>query len=151
MDITGVINAQAMIPLAALGIGAIAIVGRIVTGIHSQRVRAEQRMAMVARGMRPEEIATLLDSPAEREREGEVRDPMRTLANSRRAGIILCSIGLGLIVFFIMLAQILRVREIYSGAAAGLIPLAIGIGFFVDYACQKRDLARFGLEVEPRP
>ncbi len=33
-------------------------------------------------------------------------------------------------------------------AAAGLIPLAIGVGFLVDYTMQKRELARFGLEVE---
>jgi hypothetical protein len=32
--------------------------------------------------------------------------------------------------------------------AAGLIPFAIGIGFFVDYKMQARDLARFGLEVD---
>jgi hypothetical protein len=30
-------------------------------------------------------------------------------------------------------------------AAAGLIPLAIGIGFVVDYLLQKRELAHFGL------
>jgi hypothetical protein len=151
MDISAVLTAPMMIPVAALGVGAIAIVGNIITGTHSQRLRAEQRMAMVARGMKPEEIALLLDSPAEMAREGDVRDPMRTLANCRRAGIILCSVGVGLIVFFAILAQILGVREIYSGAAAGLIPLAIGIGFFIDYTAQKRDLARYGLEVDPRP
>ncbi len=25
------------------------------------------------------------------------------------------------------------------------------IGFFIDYTAQKRDLARYGLEVDPRP
>jgi len=140
-----------MIPLAALGIGAIAVVGNIITGTHSQRLRAEQRMAMVARGLRPEEIATLLDSPAERERGGEIKDPMRSLANSRRAGIILLSIGCGLIVFFILLEQILSIRRIYAGAASGLIPVVMGIGFLIDYALQKRDLARFGLEMDSRP
>jgi hypothetical protein len=32
--------------------------------------------------------------------------------------------------------------------AAGIIPIAIGLGFFVDYKMQARDLARFGLEVD---
>ncbi len=32
-------------------------------------------------------------------------------------------------------------------SAAGLIPLSIGIGFFVDYRLQARELAHFGLEV----
>jgi len=28
-----------------------------------------------------------------------------------------------------------------------LIPLSIGVGFFIDYIMQKRELAHFGLEV----
>ena len=32
-------------------------------------------------------------------------------------------------------------------SAAGLIPLAIGVGFLVDYNLQKRELSRFGLEI----
>jgi len=47
----------------------------------------------------------------------------------------------------VVLAAILHVREVLSGAAAGLIPLAIGVGFFIDYNLQKRELSRFGLEV----
>jgi hypothetical protein len=33
-------------------------------------------------------------------------------------------------------------------AAAGIIPIAIGLGFWIDYKMQARDLARFGLEVD---
>jgi hypothetical protein len=40
----------------------------------------------------------------------------------------------------------MRVLLIVPGA--GLIPLAIGLGFWVDYKMQARDLARFGLEVD---
>ena len=39
-------------------------------------------------------------------------------------------------------------QELNRVAAAGLIPIAIGVGFFVDYKMQARDLARFGLEVD---
>jgi hypothetical protein len=42
-----------------------------------------------------------------------------------------------------------RERDVLAGAAAGFIPLAIGIGFFVDYHLQKRELSRFGIEIEP--
>ena len=48
---------------------------------------------------------------------------------------------------FRSLTAILQVREVLAVAAAGLIPLAIGIGFFIDYNLQKRELSRFGLEV----
>lgn len=140
-----------VIPVAAMAVGAVAIVGGIVSSMHSQRMRAEQRMALIARGANAEDIAKLLGNSEDDARpDRRIKDPMRSLANVRRAGIILCSIGVGLIAFFILLVQILGVREVYAAAAAGLIPLAIGIGFFIDYAWQKRDLARFGLEVDPK-
>jgi len=42
-------------------------------------------------------------------------------------------------------------RDVLAGAAVGIIPLAIGIGFFIDYNLQKRELSRFGLEVGAEP
>jgi len=68
-------------------------------------------------------------------------------SNARRAGIVLVSLGVGLVLFFAALSVVVHVREVLAGAAAGLIPLAIGIGFFVDYNLQKRELSRFGLEI----
>lgn len=140
-----------MIPIAALAVGAIAIISGIISQIHSRRMKAEQRMAMIARGVPADDIVKLLGSSDDEAREeGRVKDPIRSLANARRTAIILTSIGLGLMVFFIVLEIIVGERDVLSGAAAALVPLAIGIGFFVDYAWQKRDLARFGLEVDPR-
>jgi hypothetical protein len=75
------------------------------------------------------------------------KDPLRSLGNARRTGIVLVSVGAGVIVFGFVLTAILQVREVLAVSASGLIPLAIGIGFFVDYGLQKRELARFGLEV----
>ena len=140
-----------MIPIAGLAVGAIAIISGIASQMQQRRMKAEQRMAMIARGVPAEDIVKLLgNSDDEAREEGRVKDPIRSLANARRAGIILTSIGVGLIVFFVVLEMILGVREVLSGAAAALVPLAIGIGFFVEYAWQKRDLARFGLEVDPK-
>ncbi len=48
---------------------------------------------------------------------------------------------------FLVLAWIVSEHEVLSGGAVGLIPLAIGVGFLIDYNLQKRDLSRFGLEV----
>jgi hypothetical protein len=84
-----------------------------------------------------------------REEERPPKDPLRSLSNARRAGIILVSSGIGLMLFFIALEVIIGKREILSGAAIGLIPLAIGVGFFVDYSLQKRELSRFGMEIDP--
>jgi hypothetical protein len=57
-------NTPFIIPVAAMAVGAIAIVSGIYTQIHSQRMKAEQRMAMIARGMKPEEIVMLLGNSA---------------------------------------------------------------------------------------
>ncbi len=76
-----------------------------------------------------------------------VKDPLRSLGNARRTGIVLVSVGVGLTLFFVTLSYILQERDVLAGAAVGIIPLAIGIGFFIDYNLQKRELSRFGLEV----
>jgi uncharacterized membrane protein HdeD (DUF308 family) len=139
-----------IVPVAAMAVGAIAIISGIYSQVHSQRVKAEQRMAMVARGMKPEDIVLLLGSTANDDNPApRVKDPLRSLANARRTGIVLCSSGLGLIIFGFALAWIVATREVIAVAAVGLIPLAIGIGFFIDYQLQKREMARFGLELEP--
>ena len=75
------------------------------------------------------------------------KDPIQSLANTRRTAIVLISSGAGLILFFLVLAWIVSDHEVLSGAAVGLIPLTIGVGFLIDYNLQKRDLSRFGLEV----
>ena len=135
-----------IVPVAGCAVGAVAIVSGIWFEAQQRRNKADQRMAMLARGLPIAEIERLL-GPGEDEKKTP-KDPIRSLGNARRAGIFLVSIGIGLILFFITLTEILHVREVLSGAAAGLIPLVIGIGFFIDYNLQKRELSRFGLEVE---
>jgi hypothetical protein len=133
-----------VVPVAGCAVGAVAIVSGIWFEAQQRRNKAEQRMAMIARGVPIPEIERLLGSGDEEKR---VRDPLRSLGNARRAGIVLVSLGAGLILFFAVLSVVVQVREVLAGAAAGLIPLAIGIGFFVDYNLQKRELSRFGLEI----
>ena len=144
-----ILSSPLIIPVVAMLIPIVAIIGGIWSQMHSSRLKADQRMAMIARGMSTAEIEKLLGTPGEDMR--PPKDPLRSLSNARRAGIVLVSIGIGLIVFFLLLTAILHVHEVLSGAAAGLIPLAIGIGFFVDYHLQKRELSRFGLEVDAEP
>jgi hypothetical protein len=139
-----VFSSPFVVPVAGCAVGAVAIVSGIWFEAQQRRNKAEQRMAMIARGVPIAEIEKLLGSGDDEKR---VRDPLRSLGNARRAGIVLVSVGLGLMLFFITLYVILNEREVLAGAAAGIIPLAIGIGFFVDYNLQKRELSRFGLEV----
>ena len=134
-----------IVPVAGCLVGIVAIVAGIWLEGHKRRMKSEERIAMIARGVPLADIEKMLG--AGDEEKPAVKDPLRSLGNARRAGIVLVSVGVGLILFFLVLTAILHVREVLSGAAAGLIPLAIGIGFFIDYNLQKRELSRFGLEV----
>jgi hypothetical protein len=124
----------------------VAIVSGIWSQAHQTRVKAEQRMAMIARGVPIAEIERLLGSGEDDAR--PPKDPLRSLGNARRTGIVLVSVGVGLILFGLLLTAILQVHAVLACAAAGFIPLAIGVGFFIDYNLQKRELSRFGLEVD---
>ena len=139
-------NTPFIIPVVALLIPIVAIISKSVADTQARRIRADQRMAMLQRGLSPEQIATVLQ-PTLIEQAARISDPVRSLGNARRVAVVLVSIGLGVIVFGLLLTEILRDREVLTVAAAGLLPLAIGIGFFVDYTRQKRELSRFGLEV----
>jgi hypothetical protein len=134
-----------MIPLGAFVVAIVAIVAGIMSEGHRQRLRAEQRMAMVARGMAADDIDKLLGGVGEDAR--PAKDPLRSLGNARRTAIVLISVGLGLVFFGLLLTWIVQEHNVLVVAASGLIPLAIGIGFVVDYQLQKRELSRFGLEI----
>lgn len=142
-----VLHTPFVIPLGAFVVAIVAIVSGIWSDAHNKRIRADQRMAMLARGMSIEDIEKVLGKATDADR--PPKDPLRSLSNARRTGIVLVSTGIGLMLFFITLCVILNERDVLAGAAAGLIPLAIGMGFFVDYNLQKRELSRFGMEIDP--
>jgi hypothetical protein len=142
-----IFHSPLIVPLGAFVVAIVAIISGIWSDAHNKRIRADQRMAMLARGMSSDDIQKVLGKAREEER--APKDPLRSLSIARRTGIVLVSSGIGIMLFFFALTVILREGEILSGAAAGLIPLAIGIGFFVDYNLQKRELSRFGMEIDP--
>jgi hypothetical protein len=136
---------QYAVPLGAFAVGIVAIAAGAFNQVHREKLKADQRMAMVARGMNPDDIDKLLGKASS---DGTlVKDPLQSLARARRIAVVLISTGVGLMLFSVVLTWILHVHEVLSAGAAGLIPFAIGVGFWVDYHLQKRDLTRFGLEV----
>jgi hypothetical protein len=135
------------VPIGAFAVAIVAIISGVVGEGNRQRLTAEQRMAMVARGMPADDIDKLLTKAIVESR--PPKEPMQSLANARRTAIVLISSGIGLTLFFILLSFIVGERHVLAGAAVGLMPLAVGIGFVIDYHLQKRDLSRFGLEVGP--
>lgn len=61
-------------------------------------------------------------------------------ARSRRAGILLVSGGLGFMIMFAAIARIVDEPHTLVAAAFGILPLAVGIGYFLDAALIHRDL-----------
>jgi hypothetical protein len=140
-----------MSPFTVAVAGCLMILGLGCFGIYSEmdqrRMRSQERMTLLARGMSVEDIERL-----QRQVQNEdASDPVRTMNAIRRTAMILFGCGAGLVLFGLLLAAILQTRVLLIVAAAGLIPVAIGAGFWIDYKMQARDLARFGLEVDPTP
>ena len=135
-----------VIPLGAFMVAIVAIVAGAAAGAHKQRLKAEQRMAMVARGMSAEDIDKLLAQESQ-----PVKDPSismtRRIATTRFIANLLISSAIGMCLFFLAIAWITHEHGVLNGAAIGFIPLAIGIGFLIDYKLQKRDLERVGLDL----
>jgi hypothetical protein len=88
-----------------------------------RRLRTEERLAAIARG---------ITVPMEPE--------LSQAARSRRAGILLVAGALGFIVAFGLIAQIVHEPETWVAASLGIIPLAVGLGYFLDWTLIRRDL-----------
>lgn len=85
-----------------------------------RKLRSEERMAAIARGV---------DVPMQPE--------LSESARSRRSGILLVAGALGYIVTFALIGR--QEPDALIAAAFGIIPLAVGLRFFIDYALIRRD------------
>lgn len=85
-----------------------------------RKLRTEERLAAIARGA---DVAMPPELP-----EG---------ARSRRSGILLISAAIGYMTAFALIGRV--EHDAWMAAAFGVIPLALGIGFFLDSALIRRD------------
>jgi len=85
-----------------------------------RKLRTEERLAAIARGV---------NVPMEPE--------LSQAARSRRSAILLSSGGIGYMIAFALVAR--TEPDAWVAAAFGVIPLAIGIGFFLDSTLIRRD------------
>lgn len=91
------------------------------TFYHVRKLRTEERMAALARGV---------NVPMQPE--------LSEAARSRRSGILLVTGALGYMLTFALIAR--AEPDAWIAAAFGIIPLSVGLGFFVDSALIRRDL-----------
>jgi Domain of unknown function (DUF6249) len=94
--------------------------GGMYTYYRVRKLRSEERMAAIARGV---------NVPMEPE--------LSQVARSRRSGILLVSAALGYSLTFALIARV--EPDAWVAASFGLIPFAIGLGFFVDSVLVRRD------------
>lgn len=111
-----------LIGLAAV----IMIFGFPIAGLYTYyRVRkllTEERLAAIARGV---------EIPMEPE--------LSQAARSRRSGILLVTGALGYMMTFALIARIEGEPNAWVAAAFGIIPLAVGIGYFLDSTLTRHD------------
>jgi hypothetical protein len=91
------------------------------TFYHVRKLRSEERLAALARGVNVPMQPELSES-----------------ARSRRSGILLVMGALGYMLTFGLIAR--AESDAWIAAAFGIIPLSVGIGFFVDSMLIRRDL-----------
>jgi hypothetical protein len=90
------------------------------TFFRVRKLRSEERLAAIARGV-----------------EVPMQPELSESARSRRSGILLTAAAVGYIVTFALIGRV--EPDAMMAATFGVIPLAIGLGFFVDCALIQRD------------
>ena len=88
---------------------------------RARRLKTEERLAAIAKGV-PVPF------------EPELPQPQR----SRRAGLLLVCGGLGYALTFALISLV--ERDALIAAAFGILPVAIGVGYFIDAALVRREL-----------
>ena len=96
--------------------------GAMYTYYRVRKLRSEERLAAIARGVEVPMVAELSEA-----------------SRSRRYAILLITGALGYILTFGLIAQIEREPDTWVAAAFGIIPLAVGIGYYVDAKLIRRD------------
>jgi len=85
-----------------------------------RKLRTEERMAAIARGVTV-----------------PIEPDLSETARSRRSGILLVAGAIGYMLTFTLIARV--EPDAWVAAAFGAIPLALGLGFFLDSALIRRD------------
>jgi len=95
--------------------------GAMYTFYRVRKLRTDERMAALARGVSV-----------------SIEPDLNEAARSRRYGVLLTTVSLGFIACCALIAR--AEPDAWTLAAFGVIPLALGIGFFVDFALIRHDL-----------
>src|SRR5580765_3425828 len=110
-----------MVGMVAIIMGFGIPIAALYTYYRVRRLGTEEKLAAIARGV---------SVPMEPE--------LSHAARSRRSGILLVAGSLGYMIAFALIAR--TDPEVWKAVAFGVIPLALGLGFFLDATLVRRDL-----------
>ena len=95
------------------------------TYYHVRKLRTEERLAAIARGANV-----------------QMEPDLSEAAHSRRWGILLAAISLGYMAMMAIIAH--SEPDAGKALAVGIVPLAAGLGFLLDFALIRKDLKSAG-------
>jgi hypothetical protein len=129
-------NSPFIVPVASF----VMVLGIVAVGSWSnarkRELESQERLAAIAKGLvlppTAAEIAASQGRPA--------ISLVRRRANIRLSGIVLLGASAGIVLFFVALSAILQERDVLCGAACGLIPFGIGVGFLIDTRIQSQEI-----------
>ncbi|HYA23589.1 MAG TPA: DUF6249 domain-containing protein [Terriglobales bacterium] len=110
-DVTGLVAVMMFLAIPLAG---------MYTYYRVRKLRSEERLAAIARGA-----------------EVGLQPELPPAAQSRRSGILLIAAALGYMITFALIARV--ESDAWIAGAFGVIPLTLGLGFFLDSALVKRD------------
>lgn len=129
-----------VIPVAAFAMVLGIVIVANIYNYHVRKLKSEERMAAIAKGLPLPPDLDAMDRATSNPRGGAAA----TARGLRTGGIVCVSVGVGLAVFGFFLAWIVQEHDVLAVAAAGLIPLAIGVGLLIDYALRANSLKAEG-------
>jgi hypothetical protein len=125
-----------IVPVAGCAMVLGIVMAGVWSSVRNREIQSRERLEAIARGVpippTPEELAITHGRPT--------ANLARRRANLRLTGVVLLATAVGMILFFVTLSAVLHVREVLSGAAVALVPLAMGVGFLIDTRLQTREM-----------
>jgi len=83
--------------------------------------------------------------------EDEGKDSYERMSKSRKGAIIATMLGVGIVVFFTVIAFAVDDPEVFAGAAIGAIPYFSGMGLFIDAHLRRKDMEKHKASSPPKP
>lgn len=131
--------AEIVMIFAITGITALVIFGVIFARFVESRYKAQDKLKAIEKGISLENLEPLGHAIHK-------KSPYEKMAKTRKRGILLIMVGLGLMVLFLFISIFEREPMVFiPGILFGLIPMLVGIGLLIDAGQRRQDLENSAL------